>query len=512
MKKILFIAVSALTALMVSCNMDKFPHGSILESEGVKTMSDATQLRVSIYTPMKSLLGGGRYTLEEIRGGMFHASIGFGNASGDFYRWEMQSTSQDAEALWYGDYGGVASVNYAIGAYEKLLADTQSDLTEADKATVADYLAEAHVTRALLYWDLVTKFCVAYDPVTASETLGLPLQTVYNPTSDVTKYPGRSSLAETYKLIENDLLAALDLSTAGKANSNYFTKDVVKALLARVYLNMKDWDRAAQNAQDVISNTAYALASTPAELESMYISDTSKELIFVVAGSVNDKPTATGSSFINDSETGDGSTPDPLFIPTKTLVDLYAPKAETEESDMRYPIFFKNKEVTEQSAGTHNIEVLWKFAGNPAYQQTEGRLNYINAGKIRLAEMYLTLAEALYMSPNSNLTAATTALNTLRAARVDGYVEESYTAKDVLPAIKDEWTREFCGEGFRMINMKRWGDDIVFGEPQVAEMVYKNDDLASLNKPINHTRCVWPIPKKEMDINPQLKGQQNEGY
>lgn len=510
MKKIFFIAVSALTALFASCNMDKFPHDSILESEGVKTMSDAEQLRVSIYTPMKGLIVGARHDIEELRGGLFNAMADFGNAYGTFHSWRMQVNDTDVESLWYSDYAIITSVNYAIGAYEKLLADTESGLTEDNKAAVSMYLAEAHVTRALAYWDLVTKYCVAYDPDLhegAEDHLGLPLTTVYNPTSDVSQYPGRSSLKETYDLIIDDLSAALEIPTLGTTNSNYFTKDVVKALLARVQLNMKDWTNAARNAQEIINTNTYTLASSAGDLEGLYNLDTSNELLFVVAGSKNDTPGSTGSLYIYDTEKRDGSTPDPQYIPSQTLIDLY-----DAENDMRYPIFFKTKTITVENAGTDDLELMWKFVGNRNFRTNETQLNYINAGKIRISEMYLTLAEAAANMGGEGLSVAQSALNTLRASRINGYVDESYAERDLMPAIKAEWTREFVGEGFRMINLKRWNDDMVRGDSQNSAMTKAEAGYDGLEKSMSDARCLWPIPKKEMDINPQIKGQQNEGY
>lgn len=508
MKKIIFIAVSALAALLASCNMDKFPHGAILESEGVKTMADARGFRVGLYTPMKSMLGGGRYTLDEIRGGLFHAMADFGNANGPFYRWEMQATDSSAESLWYGDYGVIASVNYIVDAYDKLLKDENSGLTAAEQKELESYKAEAHLVRAYAYWDLVIKFCAAYvDEDQAKNTLGLPLQTVYAPTSDVSKYPGRSSLYDTYKLIEEDLLEALNITAEGESGTYYYSKNLAKALLARLYLNMRDWEKAAKNAQEVIQSPKYKLASNAQELEGLYVNDESNELIFVVYGEVNDPPTSTGGLYINDNEKGTGETPQPQYVPAQTLLNYY-----DKEKDMRYPIFFKTKNITVVNQEPTDLELLWKFAGNPTYQKTKGVLNCINAGKIRVSEMYLTLAEAAAMMGASGLETASDALNTLRASRIEGYVEETYDASIILGVIKAEWSREFVGEGFRMVNLKRWGDALVMGEPQDAGLLYMGNDLSSLNKEITHTRAIWPIPKAEMDVNPQLKGQQNPGY
>ncbi len=514
MKKIIIIAVSALTALLASCNMDKFPHGAILEEEGVKTMQDAEGFRVGLYTPMKAVLGGSRYTMEEIRGGMLHAMVDFGNNGGTFYRWEMQATEPTAESLWYEDYGGIVSVNYTIEAYKKLISEAKFE--EEDMDLLRNYLAEAYFCRAVLYWDLVTKFCPAYDPAkheAGTDLAGLPLQTTYSPTSDVSKYPGRSSLKATYDLIISDLANALDITEVGEANSNYYTKDLVMAMMARVYLNMKDWLNAANYAGKVIDSGRYELADTDAEVESLFRMDVSKEIIFVVLVNVNDLPTSTGSVYINDSENGDGSTPDPHYIPSQTLIDLYGTTPEARQKDWRYPIFFKTHKIAAQGAGENDLELLWKFVGNPDLQSVKNKINHCNAGKFRLAEMYLTLAEAGANLGGAYIDAASDALNDLREARVSGYTRVPYNnVETLLPEIKNEWSREFIGEGFRMINLKRWNDDLVHGTPQDVKMVYFQEKLSTLDKEITHSRAIWPIPKVEMDVNPQLKGQQNPGY
>lgn len=507
MKKIIFIAISALTALLVSCNMDKLPYTAIEESQGIMSMNDATQLRVSIYTPVKGLWTGARVDVDEIRGGLFNATADFGNYYGAYYIWNMQTTESEVESVWYSDYGVVGSMNYAIGAYEKLLANENAGLADADKATLSNYIAEAYFTRALAYWDLVTKFCVAYDPATAKEELGLPLQTVYAPTSESSKYPGRSSLEDTYQLILSDLNKAMEITTAGIANSNYYTKDVVLAMMARVQLNMKDYANAANNAQEVINSNKYTLGNSAADVESLYVADTSNEVLMLVPCNVQDLPGSIGTYYIYDQTVGDGSGADPQYIPSKTMLDLY-----DTENDWRYPVFFRTMDINIEGVGKNPLTLMWKFAGNPTLR-TSAALNYRNAPKpFRIAEMYLTLAEAAIMLGEANLSTARNALNALRAARIEGYADESYVARDIMGIVKAEWTREYVGEGFRMINMKRWGDNIVRGVSQNSAMTRQGEQYDGLEREITHARCVWPIPKVEIDANPQIKDQQNPGY
>ena len=39
-----------------------------------------------------------------------------------------------------------------------------------------------------------------------------------------------------------------------------------------------------------------------------------------------------------------------------------------------------------------------------------------------------------------------------------------------------------------------------------------NSNTEALDMDANDYRMVWAIPQNEMDVNPQLKGQQNPGY
>ena len=130
MKKIILITICAIASLMASCDMDLFPYSAIEESQGMSTFEDAQNYRVSIYSPLMSLLCGGRHTIEEVRADYFHAMADFGNTYGEFYIWNTQTTNQNAESVWYGDYSLVGSMNYAIDRFGKdiLLVPTDESI------------------------------------------------------------------------------------------------------------------------------------------------------------------------------------------------------------------------------------------------------------------------------------------------------------------------------------------------------------------------------------------------
>ncbi len=511
MKKIILVAFSALAALFVSCDMDMYPYTGIVEDQYNQNIDDAINMSVSIYTPTKGMFGGFRWDVEEIRGGMFNAKADFGNYYGLFYAWITQANDSDVEALWYADYSIIASMNYIVGSYEKLLASGKIT-DKAEQELLSNYIAEARMTRAIAYWDLVTKFCVAYDEATANDVYGLPIQLEYAPTSDSSKYPGRSSLEETYQVILEDLEAASALTTPGAKNSVYWTIDAVNAMRARVFLNMKKYEDAADIAINLINTGTYRLVESAGEMNNMWFADTSDENIFVVAASLNDAPTSTGSYYIYDNNARDGSTPNSQYLPSQTLIDLYGATAEERAKDLRYAAYFQTRPIEVSGMDPKNMEIFWKFSGNPTLR-TGAQLNYTSAGKpFRIAEQYLIAAEAC-AHIDGRVATGVKYLNDLRRSRIADYTDLSIAgSNELLKAVKDEWTREFVGEGFRMINMKRWGDKIVRGVSQDSARTRPGDNYDGLQKDITDSRCILPIPKTELDANPQIKGQQNDMY
>lgn len=508
MKKIFWIVAVALATLSLSsCDLEKLPYTAIEEDGAFISVDDLTNYRQSIYSPMKSLTVGARRYYEDIRGDMFHALADFGNFVGLYYAWIMDTNDSDAEAVWFGDYSVIANLNYAINKFPIFLEENAKDLKEEEIALVNTYIAEAKMTRAYVYLDLVTKFCEAYDPATAKDKMGVMLIDTYAPTSDNTKYVGRSSLEDTYQFIVKDLEdAAEGITTAGAPNSVYYTADAVKALRARVALYMKDWTTASNLSHELISSNTYPLAKDN-DYKNMWINDSSTENIMLVTMSLQDTGSDGGSYFIYDNDARDGSTPDPQYMPTQNLLDLYV------NSDVRKEAFFQTHTVEAGVFGTDDLTLLYKFQGNPALR-TGSALNYINMGKpFRISEQYLIAAEADAELGGDRVAMGASALNTLRAARIAKYSNEDYsTVEKLRGAVREERNRELVGEGFRMHDLKRWEMNVVRGASQSPSLTKPGADYGELEKPYNHSRALWPIPKTEIDANPQIKNQQNPGY
>ena len=96
----------------------------------------------------------------------------------------------------------------------------------------------------------------------------------------------------------------------------------------------------------------------------------------------------------------------------------------------------------------------------------------------------------------------------------EGSREEHQKVLDIFkqkPIQLPAWDPMFA-EGNRLFDMKRWK----IGMKRSSSDAQRDDYLPALGtdieKEATDNRWVWPIPKDEMDSNPQLKGQQNPGY
>lgn len=302
----------------------------------------------------------------------------------------------------------------------------------------------------------------------------------------------------------NDLTKAEEyVTTAGKVNSTKITADVVQVLKARVALDMEDYTTAANVAQALINKGTYTLISNPAQYKDMWLNDTGTEAIwqFYMELKNEEGPTALGNmlSGIIDKFAR------PSYMASKKVTDLY-----DTENDIRYGAYFKTDTIDAQTVPDFVGTYCNKWPGNPALYT--GKPNNMNKTKaMRISEMYLLGAEAYAKAGNEG--AACGLLNDLRKARISGWTDQTYSGDALMKEIQDERTRELFAEGFRFSDMKRWGIGFsrsVAEDAPVANYVATQGN--DLTKDASDHMWVWPIPKDEIDANPQIKGQQNEGY
>jgi len=502
MKKV-YISLMLMLGLLCSCSMDKAPYGSLDDTSAIQNMNDLARLRNGAYTRLRGMTAGTWVTYSDIQMDQYHGLTTNGNRVGVISNGLITSSQEDIEGFFSSCYSHIANMNYLIEQCDKLAATME----EADQITIARYKAEACFTRAYAYFYLIDHFCQPYAKVdpTAAHT-GVQIVTKYEPTGDLSKYPDRSTLADSYTFVENDLATAYNGlkayeatdNTLASPNSSYLSSYVVAAMQARVALTKGDFTTAKKKADEVIESGKYALTEI-ADYAKMWTNDEGTEVLFRPFMS-----NVEGLISTNDAYTSDKAEEHADYIATYATLSLY------DDNDVRFDSFFK---VWTLDLEGNKIDsyVFLKYPGNPALRTTADN-NYVNMTKpFRLSEMYLVAAEAAAQT-NAD---ASPYLNALMAKRITGYTETVYPAATVMSVIKAERQRELLGEGFRMSDLRRWNEgfkrDGAHPEnPALEDFIVAAG--ANLGYNPDDYRFTWPIPKTEMDSNPNLAGQQNPGY
>ncbi len=497
--------------MLTSCDMDVANPGVEDDITAVQGAKELLACRNGLYSQLRSLTSGSYVTSVELQMDQFNGVNGNGTRGAQIANGSINSSLSIAGSAYDGCYNVIANVNYMLGRADAIISG--GSLTAEELADVERYIGEAKTIRGYVYFYLLDHF--VQNPATVdrnTEGLGMPIVETYAPSGNPANYPGRSSVQALIDQINGDLTDGYnalakyeqDNSVVCGANDSYLNTYVIKALQARMALVLGDNNTAMTRASEVIANTNYDLVSGDAYVD-MWTYDESDELIFVpyvdaaeygTVGSFND-----AWNFYQYMPTFSD------YLPSFTTLMQYDVR-----NDIRFSTFFKAADLS-IAGSTYGAYQFLKFPGNPEIQGSASN-RYRNKPKpFRLSEQYLILAEAAALEGNT--TVANNALKTLREHRIEGYTHTNLSGNDLIDAVRQERTRELIGEGFRMSDLRRWGVGFTRdGEYPVNPSMEANWVLAGLAVAYqpNDYRYVWPIPAAEMDINPQLKDQQNPGY
>lgn len=508
MKKLGYIILAASIFALSSCSLEKYQSGVIGTENALETVNDAANMTNYLYLSLRGLYSGSYIYNNDLPTDEFHAAYGFGNRGGTFYRWEWTSSDGAAEGIWSHCYYATANANFILEGIAKIEAKNTA-LTDAEKASLTKFKGICHFVKAATMFELATRFCSVYSSETASDE-GVMLVDKYNPTSDQTQYPGRSTLQETYDFITNNLDEAETLlaNETGAVGSQYLTIDAVKAMYARVALFKGDYDKAISKATALIGAGKYPLVSSAEEFNALWTNDSGKECIMQLYANYKSNSLPASCSYNYISESADGLF-SPDYIPTSATVALF----KEYPTDLRWNNWFAGHTLTYGTV-KGDAYICTKYPGNPDLQDASQKTSsYINKIKVlRIAEQYLIAAEAY--AKKSDATNADKYLNALRKARISGYVEKNYTGDQLISEIKKERQRELFAEGFRFTDLKRYGDSFTRSAAQNTEIISNAGGSTTefLSIESSNYRYLWPIPQVEIDANPQIKDHQNPGY
>lgn len=448
MKKIL-IAISFL-GLLAGCKKDYFdvgPTGSVDEGAIFTTTGNASNVINGVYRYLYS-----RYSAQNQPGqGGVMLMLDF-----------MGEDVHQAVASWYTPGNGTGGwinhrnasylyVEYPFRLYYRCIGNVNGIIDNIDNATGTDadksrLKAEALTMRAWSYFNLVQIYAKRYDAAsTPNAQLGVSM-----PLSVSQTQLPRSTVEEVYTQIKKDLADAIAaFATASAPPSGPQTKSHLNvraawAIRARVALTMQDYVNAAAYAKQVIDLGGHSLMSN-AQYQAGFNDLSNPEWIW--GAYVQDDQGDTFGSYFGQIS-WNGNTTYVRGVPKRINSALYTQITAT---DVRKRMWEPSPNSTNfplpASNFTHSPYMSRKFAIRAL--PTIGDVPYI-----RLAEMYLIMAEAYARTPGKEAEARQ-ALYTLAVNRDPSYVLSTNSGQALINEILFHRRVEFWGEGLRFYDLKR---------------------------------------------------------
>ncbi len=302
--------------------------------------------------------------------------------------------------------------------------------------------------------------------------------------------PSRESVSSNYDNIYADLntartlLSDIDVSINGNGPKYKIDLIGLSAIYARVALYAKDYPAAISNATTVINALPLATRSV---YPSIWRDQSNAEVAFAslfalgefasrLAGDVYSPPPGTNRSQFEGNPS--------LFA----QID--------EVNDVRFSTSVTRGFSTTTLVRANTRLVVTKYLGKGT--AIDGIVDW---KAFRTGEMYLIRAEAYANTTGQELNALAD-LNTLRAARIQGFVPGTETGQALIDAIALERRKELFMEGHRWFDLKRTSRVIDRG---TISSPTTQSQLANTRR-----EWVWPIPQGERDANINI--QQNSGY
>ena len=480
MKAIHYIYMALALLTTSSCGndwLDLEPSTAVETEQSIRQLSDVEFTLNGLYGVMKnSNAYSGRL-------------VYYGDVTGD----DMQAVSSTKRTgNYYGfkftkDNGPTTHWSYLyslIQGCNLILADLDAIQVDDDNASYRDDLkGQALAIRGLALFDLTRIFGYPYLKDQGA-SLGVPIVKEF---SSIESRPARNTVAECYEAIIADLLSSVRL-LSGSFNKGKINRWAAMTLLSRVYLYKGEYAQALQMAEEAIAGAEkkkYALWSNE-EYPTAWSNDASAskpgEVLFEIVNLTTDSPGKESMGYLSSHKGYDD-----LCI-TVSFYHLL----KKDPKDVRLKLLSFDKTY---------------YAYVNKYQPQAGEnISDANIPLIRLSEAYLNAAEAAVQTGQNDK--AVRYLNPIvqRANPANSVVGTVLTLDDVL----DQRRKELVGEGHRMFDVIRNGLTVKRIHETDKAISKTKHDTSYMEYDWNFYRILLPIPKAEIDANPNIR--QNPGY
>lgn len=489
MKKLNIILIAVLGIFTLSsCEdfLDKRPTNSGDSASAIQNITDAEFFMNGIMTKISSssYLGRNMFMYADAKGGDL-TIISAGRSNG-LYLYNHTVSSDSYSGFWTVGYNTILQINNLLQNIDKMIASGEAGDFDNIKG-------QALTIRAMIYFDLVRLYGEPYNE--DKTAWGVP--NVLEPLDAMAKVL-RAKVEDNYKQILLDLETAEPL-LKGKSGKNGFVNYWAnKALQARVYLHMDDFDNALDAAEEIISDAPYSLYEND-EWVTSWSKQWGSESIFELA-MIDGENALSGTSSLGAyyARAGNFNNNMGSYVASTSFLN----RLNEDPTDIRWGV------MTYDETSNTRMGCCYKYLGGiDKPGDATDKLPYaVNIKVIRLSEIYLIAAEAALRQTTPDKDLAADRLNEIRK-RSPGLAPAD-EATISLDMILDERSKELYGEGHRFWDMIRCNKTMTFDDELGG--IYTAHRGTEVDR--THPKTLLPIFQSEINANPEIGKQQNKGY
>ncbi len=351
---ILILSVSVFTFFSCSKKLDIQPTQSVDEETVFTTDANIKAALTGAYDILSSgeLLGGDMQMYSELLGAGGEITwVGTYQQPREIFKKTMLTNNSFIRDTYTEGYRLINVCNNILAAIEVV--------KESDRDAIK---GQALLMRGMAYFELVKLFSKPYSAGSAATNLGMQLVTTPTLKGQIgeANKTRRSSVEQTYQQILADLKTAKPL--LGDNYGVYLGRYAASAILSRVYLQMGDYPNAALEASAVIQKSGASLTST-------------------YSGEFNNTAASKEDIFVLPVTAQDGDNDMHLYW---SISDYGARDGDIEINQAHLNLYPAND----------GRKALFYIDDQDVYRSGKWKLQYRFIPIIRLAEMYLTRAEA----------------------------------------------------------------------------------------------------------------------
>ena len=370
------------------------------------------------------------------------------NGIADIANNQQVATNTSVSTVWTNAYSQIYMANSILAGVEN-----SKSLSEATRKRMR---GEALFLRSVLYFYLYQIF----GEIPYTDTID------YVVNMNLGRMPKDAFLTK----LETDISEAVNLLPSAYRNVEriYPNQSTATVLLAKMKMLLGKWQEGEVLFKSVLQSSGYVFQGDITKV----FQKSGTHIIWQLKPRNNNDPTKEAALY-------NFTTVPTSYMLNPSLISSFA------SNDLRRQNYF----TAVVSGGQTNYK-------STKYKNTASGSNTTEYSIVyRLEDVYLSLAECLVMQgkvaeavPHINLTRQRAGLSALAV---------TVSASVAMEEIKKERRKEFFAEhGTRFFDLKRWG--------QLGELVSVKPNWQTYHR-------LWPLPQKEMLVNPNLKPQ-NDGY